>query len=459
MWKETIYAIVRSAIGALPDPFPRIGSHYLPKDMQNEFYGDFDRERIEGASQRRPGEHRNDFQIDRDRIIHSSAFRRLQNKTQVFFSGEYDFYRTRLTHSIEVAQIGRSLCDRLNRSSPLLGPDHYIDPDLVEAACLAHDIGHPPFGHTGERALHRLMEPYGGFEGNAQTLRILTRILFAPDRGMRPTRALIDAVLKYKTLRGEVPDQRNHYLYADQAGILDFVTAGRPFPPDLTPGRARNAFRSIECQLMDWADDTAYSLNDVADGIEAGFIRVDEIKGWREQQDLTAQEETLLDELVEAIRRQRVESTIGKKIGRFIGAVELAECPPSETFLADLSARHRYRLLIDPEVEAECALYKRLALNLVFHRRQLQQLDRKSDYILSRLFSVFAELYIERDAPGPNHYRLLSEEEEALVFSQADEASRARVVCDVLAKMTDGIASRTYRRLFDADFGSIVDLV
>lgn len=427
--------------------------------MQNDFYGDFDRERIEGEAAPREGEHRSAFQIDRDRIIHTSAFRRLQNKTQVFFSGEYDFYRTRLTHSIEVAQIGRSLCDRLNRTSPLLGPGHSIDPDLVEAACLSHDIGHPPFGHTGERALHRLMEPYGGFEGNAQTLRILTKILFAPDRGMRPTRALVDGVLKYKTLHGEVADQRNHFLYADQAAVLDFVTAGRPFPENLPPGRERNAFRSIECRLMDWADDTAYSLNDIADGIEAGFIRIDGIERWGSSQTLSEAEGHLLEELIVAIRRGRVESTVGKKIGRFIGAAELVEAGGTDAFLADLSARHRYRLAIDPEVEAECALYKRLALDLVFRRRQLQQLDRKSDHILARLFGVFAELYIVRDQPGRDHYRLLSEEEEALVFSQPGEADRARVVCDVLARMTDGIASRTYRRLFDADFGSIVDLV
>jgi dGTPase len=426
--------------------------------MRNEFYGEFDVARMEAERPPRPGEHRSAFQVDRDRIIHTQAFRRLQNKTQVFFSGEYDFYRTRLTHSIEVAQIGRSLCDRLNRTSPLLGAEFRIDPDLVEAACLAHDIGHPPFGHTGERVLHRLMAPYGGFEGNAQTLRILTTILFGPDRGMNPTRALMDGVLKYKTLFGEVEGQRNHFLYADQAPALAFVAADRPFPPGLPPGKERNAFRSVECRIMDWADDTAYSLNDVADGIEAGFIQVEKVERWAEARGLGGDGARIVDDLLRAMRRGRVESTIGKGIGRFVAAAELVEAP-SGGFLADASARHRLRLAIDPSVEEECAIYKRLALDLVFRSRQLQQLDRKSDYILSRLFEVYAELYIARDRPGPSHYRLLSDEEEALVFSQPDEAARARVVCDALAKMTDGIASRTYRRLFDADFGSIVDLV
>jgi dGTPase len=425
----------------------------------NEFYREFDEERLQRPEPPRQGEHRGAFQIDRDRIIHTSSFRRLQNKTQVFFSGEYDFYRTRLTHSIEVAQIGRSLCDRLNRTSPLLRPDYRIDPDLVEAVCLSHDIGHPPFGHTGERTLHRLMQPYGGFEGNAQTLRILATILFGPDRGMNPTRALMDGVLKYKTLFGEVPDQRNHFLYADQAPLLGFVTAGRGFPASLGPGKPRNGFRSIECLIMDWADDTAYSLNDIADGIQAGFIHVDKIERWAAARTLTDTQSARLRELIEAIRRGRVESTMGKKIGRFIGAAELVEVSGPDAFLCDLTARHRHRLALDPEVEEECALYKQIALDLVFRSQQLQQLDRKSDYILSRLFGVFAELYIVPDKPGRGHYRLLSDEEEALVFSQPDESARARVICDVLAKMTDGIASRTYRRLFDADFGSIVDLV
>ena len=245
--------------------------------MENTFYQPFDFDRIDGELPVNAGEYRTGFQVERDRIIHTSAFRRLQSKTQVFFSGEYDFYRTRLTHSIEVAQIGRSICNRLNQTSPLLKPGFFIDADLVEASCLAHDIGHPPFGHTGERALHRLMTPYGGFEGNAQTLRILTSILFGPDRGMNPTRGFLDGVLKYKTLYGEVAAQKNHFLYREQGEVLDFVTDGTAFPESLPVGNVRNGFRSVECQVMDWADDTAYSLNDIADGIHAGFITVEKL--------------------------------------------------------------------------------------------------------------------------------------------------------------------------------------
>ncbi|MEM1441744.1 MAG: dGTP triphosphohydrolase [Verrucomicrobiota bacterium] len=424
--------------------------------MENQFYQNFDQERLSEDSRSGEDEYRSAFQIDRDRIIHTAAFRRLQNKTQVFFSGEYDFYRTRLTHSIEVAQIGRSICNRLNQTSPLLGPDFFVDADLVEASCLAHDIGHPPFGHTGERTLHRLMQPYGGFEGNAQTLRILTSILFGPDRGMNPSRGFVDGVLKYKTLFGEVPDQKHHFLYAEQAPVLEFMTGGEAFPESLPPGKTRNSFRSIECQMMDWADDTAYSLNDIADGIHAGFINADRAQQWGEAQSLSSEEGKVLEELLEAIRRNRVESAIGKKIGEFIAAASLEK---AEGFLSEATARHRFRLAIDPEVEKACSVYKRLSLDLVFRSQQLQQLDRKSDFLLTRLFEVFDELYIQPSESGAGHFRLLSDEEESLIFSQETIEGRARVVCDVLAKMTDGIASRTYRRLFDADFGSIVDLV
>ena len=142
--------------------------------MQNDFYNAFDREELDPRDE----DYRSVFQRGRDRLIHNAAFRRLQAKTQVFLSGEYDFYRTRLTHSIEVAQIAGSTARYLNASSDQLGDDFKIDYSLVESSALAHDIGHPPFGHAGEKTLHRLMLPWGGFEGNAQTLRLITRIIF-----------------------------------------------------------------------------------------------------------------------------------------------------------------------------------------------------------------------------------------------------------------------------------------
>lgn len=420
----------------------------------NAFYSDFDTATM-AARRSQPGEYRNLFQIDRDRIIHSSAFRRLQSKTQVFLSGEYDFYRTRLTHSIEVAQIGRSICARLQQASPLLRKDFFIDPDLVESACLAHDLGHPPFGHTGERTLHRLMAPYGGFEGNAQTLRILTETLFSEGRdGMNPTRALLEAVLKYKTLRREDGDARNHYLYDEQADILAFAIGGQPFPAELPAGKKRNEFRSIECQIMDWADDTAYSLNDIADGIHAGFITLPKLDAWAAGRSPDPVQQEHFEFLCKAIRDGRVESRLNRCIGHCIEAVSLAE---SAGFLANETRRHQFALMIDPRIQAQAQLHKKIALDLVFLAPQLQQMDHKAEFILSRMFEVLRDRYIERAAVTRLH--MMPPAIEAAIEAAEDKNRRARLVCDWIASMTDRFAFRTYRRLFDADFGSFTDFV
>ncbi len=281
----------------------------------NRFYTAFDLERMNPENNE---EYRTPFQQDRDRIIHSGAFRRLQSKTQVFISGEYDFYRTRLTHSIEVAQIGRSICNYLKETSGLLQPDYYIDPDLVEAACLAHDLGHPPFGHAGENTLHRLMRDFGGFEGNAQTLRVITEIIFTSGgepRGMNPTRAFMDSVLKYKTLLEQTPDANRHFLYDDQHLYLAFVFDGDLPHKHYAPGKPLNSFRSIECQIMDWADDTAYSLNDIVDGINARFITIERLEAWAASANLTGDEANYLDRLIALIRDGDVEHAFARKIG------------------------------------------------------------------------------------------------------------------------------------------------
>jgi dGTPase len=421
--------------------------------LPNRFYNSFDLANLDGRVSP-AGEYRSAFQVDRDRIIHSSAFRRLQSKTQVFMSGEYDFYRTRLTHSIEVAQIGRSICAWLQEGSAVLDGECFIDPDLVESACLAHDLGHPPFGHTGERTLHRLMSPYGGFEGNAQTLRLLTQTLFSERKqGISPTRALLDAVLKYKTLHAELPQAKNHYLYDDQESCLDFVLGSQAFPIELTPGTERNRFRSIECQIMDWADDTAYSLNDLADGIHAGFITVPRLEAWAENQTLTAEAAEHVTFLAKAIREQRVEGRLNRAIGTFIRCARLE---PTANFLSASTQRHQFRLQVDTEVQLQAELNKRIALDLVFRSPQLQQLDYKADHILTKMFEVLQDRYIERSS---TRLHLLPANVERDIEQAEHVAERARLVCDWIASMTDRFAFRTYRRLFDADFGSITDFV
>jgi dGTPase len=422
--------------------------------VENKFYNVFDLEPLNPVPRSREGEYRNVFEINRDRIIHTSAFRRLQNKTQVFLSGEYDFYRTRLTHSIEVSQIGRSLCARLRRCSGFFSDDYFIDPDLVEAACLAHDLGHPPFGHAGERTIHRLMKPWGGFEGNAQTLRMLAETIFSDSNsGMNPCRAFLDATLKYKTLYRELSDPENHFLYDGQQRFLDFAHGNQEFPLELPPGPLRDGFRSIECQIMDWADDTAYSLNDIADGINAGFITLETLMRWAEQQNLAGNASALVDRLLEGIKKQSVENRLRSRIATFISAARLE---PDANFMCHESHRYRFRLVVEDEAREESRLYKKIALHLVFKSRQLQQLEHKSDWLLTRLFQTLADRYITGRSSG--NFRLLPETDERHIEAASGENERARIVCDVITRMTDGAATRMCRRLFDADFQSIVDL-
>jgi dGTPase len=422
--------------------------------MINHFYHAFDSESLDSRP-RRSEEYRSAFQIDRDRIIHSSAFRALQSKTQVFLSGEYDFYRTRLTHSMEVAQIGRSICAFLNHRSPLLHPEFFLDADLVEAACLAHDLGHPPYGHRGERTLNRLMRPWGGFEGNAQTLRLLTETIF-DHGGMSPSRGLLDGVLKYKTLRAELSDPERHFIYNDQDRYLDFVLAGRDFPAGLSPGPARNGFRSIECQIMDWADDTAYSLHDITDGIQAGFVTQDRLERWAATQPDQELVGPVVTGIIKNIREQKLEARAGRRIGDFIAACSLVEEP---SFMSPTTNRHRYRLGIEDSVLTECSVYKRIATALVFGSHQLQQLDHRADFILARLFDALAETYIEPSKPGGDHMPIVPPILEQRIWAAENEAGRARLICDHLASLTDVSATRTYKRLFDPTFGSITDLV
>ncbi|MEZ4388221.1 MAG: dNTP triphosphohydrolase [Candidatus Krumholzibacteriia bacterium] len=420
--------------------------------MPNAFYNAWDMEQPEAASR----DYRTPFRRNRDRLIHNAAFRRLQGKTQVFLSGEYDFYRTRLTHSIEVAQISGSIGQFLNHTSAPLGPDFHIDPDLCEAVALAHDIGHPPFGHAGEGTLHRLMTPYGGFEGNAQTLRLVGETIYTSGgdrRGLNPTRALVDGVLKYKTLWGEVPDQRNHFLYTGQRRFLDFITDGRPWPDDLGCGKPRNGFRSLECQIMDWADDTAYSLNDVVDGVHAGFITLGRVQRWAEEH-ARPEEREAVDDLLDALRHGTIERTMNRRIGRFVEGVRLVE---RENFLSDLSHRWRFGIEVADTVRLEQKLFNRIAVDLVFRSPQVCQLEHKGDFMLTRLWTTLVDHYLPHGKP---RLALLSPDfEREIGRPELDAAGRARVLCDYLAGMTDGFASRIYKRLFDADFGSIVDLV
>ena len=384
--------------------------------MLNRFYGAFDTERQSGISDN--ADYRTPFQIDRDRVLHTPAFRRLQNKTQVFWSGEYDFYRTRLTHSLEVAQIGKSISYWLKsqRDGPL-SEDFYIDPDLLEAICLSHDLGHPPFGHAGERTLN----------------------------------------LKYKSLWTELGNQpEHHFIYDCQHSFLDWAMGRIDFPLELTAGSVRDKFKSIECQIMDWADDTAYSLNDLSDSVRAGFLNIEKVENWAEKNGQPTDDETPLGDLIRAIRRKRVDPFVGKRIGKYIQSTHLET---DVNFLSSSTNRYRYRLAIDPMLKAESSLFKRLAFEVVFLSPQLKQLEHKGSRMLRQLWDVLAERYIYQKRIDGQDFQLLPADTADEISAAPNEAARARLVCDFLAGMTDGYASRTYKRLFTPDFGSIGDLI
>lgn len=428
--------------------------------MPNTFYNDFDLQRFP-ETPIPEADYRNPFQVERDRIIFSYPFRRLQSKTQVFQSGEYDFYRTRLTHSIEVAKISRSICEFLRARSPLLREDFYIDADLTEAIGLAHDLGHPPFGHIGERKLNELMADSGGFEGNAQTLRILTELIYerpGSTKGIAPTRAFLDGVMKYKALQSEWIDRdakppKNHFIYNEQVNWRDTILNHSDLPAELQDPKALNQFKSIECQIMDWADDTAYSLHDIVDGIHARYLTTGSISEWASTQDLNQTEQALIKTLCTVIRDNRYEPYFGSRIGYFVHACSLA---PREGTLSEQSNRHAFQLEIDPEVVAESKLYKSLALDLIFRSTQLQQIEFKGGHILEKTFRALEAQCLREGESGLN---ILPAPVQALLDAETDPAARKRRLCDYLAGLTDGQAVRTYKRLFHADFGSIAELV
>jgi len=380
---------------------------------------------------------RSEFERDRARVLHSQALRRLAATTQVVAAGEEDFPRTRLTHSLEVAQIGRELGAALG-----------CDPDLVDAAGLAHDLGHPPYGHNGEAALDAVARPCGGFEGNAQTLRALTRLeakILAPDgapAGLNLTRAVLDATVKYPWPRRE--GERKFGVYADDRPAFDWVRAGAP------DGR-----RCLEAQVMDWADDVAYSVHDVEDGVHAGHVKIDALDraavcelaadsySPEPAGDLAAALDDLLDRPVlrdladydgsrgtqVALKRATSELT-----GRFVSAAvaatrERAGDGPLRRYAADLVVPRR--------VAAECALLKAVAGRYVMNRRDVTTVQSRQRELLTELIVLLTDR-----APAALDPALRPD-----WLAAPDDAARLRVVVDQVAGLTDLSAPAWHARL------------
>ena len=423
--------------------------------MKNNFYNDFDFERVSESV--RKDDYRTPFQIDRDRLIHSSEFRRLQGKTQVFLPGENDYYRTRLTHSIEVSQIGRSITNYITKKhSEFFNDTFFIDEDLVESSCLAHDLGHPPFGHAGERTLNRLMKPYGGFEGNGQTLRLLTDTFYTSGdgrRGMKPTRAFVDAILKYKSIYSKFDNPKNHFIYDYQQEYVDFVFDGKELPSELKDPNELNNFKSIECQIMDWADDSAYAVNDLVDSISGGFINISKLQKWKKLNcdNLTEPQTEALNKIEKWITEDKYKAKFGSEIGEFIHACSIEE---RKTFMDDLTNRYKYVLAIEKEKFERIGMYKKIAVDLVFSAPQLHQMEFKGNQMIQKMFDAFTENYVD-EITG---IELLPNFTSNLIKQESEKSERARLVCDYLAGMTDPFALTNYKRLFDPDYSSITDI-
>jgi dGTPase len=399
-------------------------------------YSDFDRARFLDEPAKRGG--RTEFARDRARIIHSFALRRLAAKTQVAVPWATDFPRTRLSHSLECAQVGRELGAALG-----------ADPDLMEGACLAHDIGHPPFGHNGEEALNLIAQSCGGFEGNAQSLRLLIRLeakTVLPDGksiGLNLTRASLDAATKYPWTRSV--NAKKFGVYEDDLEIFNWYRQG------VDSGKS-----SMEAQIMDWSDDIAYSVHDLEDSLVSGQIKLDQLSDDLPKlftvaklmylADITESEmQSALNSLqklscwpryYDGTHRSlaRLKDLASQLVGRFAQAAEVAT---QEKYGDGDLTRYNANLVVPRAQRVEVALLKSMAGHYVINATDSQIRYAEQQKILTQLVDA-----ILASAPDTLESFFLQDWQRA----QTDQA-RLRVVIDQVASLTDPGALTLHNRL------------
>ena len=385
--------------------------------------------------------YRSDFERDRARILHSAALRRLAAKTQVVSPGDHDFIRNRLTHSLEVAQVGREFGRSLG-----------CDPDVVDAACLSHDLGHPPFGHNGEKALNEAAKDFGGFEGNAQTLRLLSRLepkkMTDDDKpaGLNLTRATLDAATKYPWRKADAPlnangkPSRKFGVYDDDAAVFEW------FRKDIGTRRL-----SMEAQVMDLADDISYCVHDVEDGIVSGMFQLGWLKNPEQRQraiETTRQwylPDTDPDVVDAALSRLEATPTwvtsadgarhahaalkdmTSQLIGRFSTAAFEAT---RDAYGNEPLTRHNADVIVPEETALEIATMKGIAAHFVMsseRRQPLYEAQREVLLELVELLTMTEDHYLE-----PMYAQDWQ--------SAPDDATRQRAVIDQVASLTDNSA-------------------
>jgi dGTPase len=410
-------------------------------------YSPFDHERFE-PEDRKSNSRRGEFARDRARVLHSSALRRLGAKTQVLSPTAGDFARTRLTHSLEVAQVGREM-----------GAELGLSPDIVDMACLAHDLGHPPFGHNGETALNQWAMDFGGFEGNAQTLRLLTRIepkVFSESgdpRGLNLTRASLDATCKYPwtadtaVREAEASKSAKFGVYQDDLPVFNWLREGAP-----------NRTKCIEAQVMDFADDVAYSVHDFEDAVVSGFIDlnqvadrgvraglIDKISIWNGGILDRAQLEEAFVSLEENqywlksfISSPRDLATLKNLSSALIGNFVLTSTDRTlESAHSSEVTRYQSQLLVPIEIRAQISVLKGLVSAF------LMSIDsRKGFYEYQR--AILTEL---SDALLAANGEYLDEYSSWAWSKATDEAAQHRVIVDQVACLTDQSAINLHYKL------------
>jgi len=425
---------------------------------------------------KRQQDHRDPFQRDRARILHSAAFRRLQSKTQVMGSGQSDFYRTRLTHSLEAAQIGSGITAQLRCKYPLLCQDLFPTTDsLVEAICLAHDIGHPPFGHGGEVALHYMMRDHGGFEGNGQTFRIVARLEpFSEHHGMNLSRRTLLGLMKYPQTLELLNNQTNKAsidnfrqlkadewhppkgLYLDDSDIIDWLLSplsqkDRALFQQINTrenAHSKTRFKSLDCSIMELADDIAYGIHDLEDAIVTGIVNqhdfdahvIEKLKTLDDKW-LNQYSQTLTKKLFSE-QHHLQKDAIGDLVNYLITAIELTDLNEHHIEVNFEEKLLRYNATLPKVTMQVLQTFKDFVYNFVIKQTSIQRLEYRGQQIVMELF----------EALSSDPLRLLPNNS-AKRWQQAvdkDENSY-RVIADYVAGMTDEYASRLHQTLFVAN--------